>query len=481
MSKCPTSQELAGFADGSLQKQEAISIRRHVVSCRACAQVIKDLLETQALGQEGLLVALSAQEQDQAQQLIRDKMHPQKNKSPKTRLETVLTAATAGLAETSMKGVRENFFPEAVRNHGLLGSTSVNDPENTTNGREEMMNNLANDAPKAWGLPPIDATSPLVQQGYDDTCAIRSQQLILQDFGINVTEDELVALAGEQGWYDQGTPQDCVGNILDYYGVETQRFYDANIFSLTSELAQGHRVIIAVDSGELWSPGWGEKFSDFFGPAPDHALIVAGIDTTDPDNVTVQLMDPGTGEIAAGYPLVQFMDAWEDSGFQMVSTVEPPPPFAFGMSGFDFTENLHIPFVGELPYGEFDRFYSYASQQASEASLWETFSDNFLACIKGEISIPQLLTGMFENDVPQPQDIPFTEAMNNELVKFGGASDYFDQAAQSDSWANYYTDLSGMYASAGDPSTASWYADQAASAADDASWYNSQGMDSLGE
>ena len=44
--------------------------------------------------------------------------------------------------------------------------------------------------------------NPDVQQAYSDTCAIKSQQLILNDFGIPCTEDDLVRTSIEQGWYD---------------------------------------------------------------------------------------------------------------------------------------------------------------------------------------------------------------------------------------------------------------------------------------
>lgn len=47
--------------------------------------------------------------------------------------------------------------------------------------------------------------NPKVEQAFSDTCAIKSQQLILEDFGINVTETDLVRTAAEHGWYNGGT------------------------------------------------------------------------------------------------------------------------------------------------------------------------------------------------------------------------------------------------------------------------------------
>lgn len=40
-----------------------------------------------------------------------------------------------------------------------------------------------------------------IQQEYADTCAIKSQQLILNDFGVPVSEDQLVQYSIEHGWY----------------------------------------------------------------------------------------------------------------------------------------------------------------------------------------------------------------------------------------------------------------------------------------
>ena len=41
----------------------------------------------------------------------------------------------------------------------------------------------------------------IYQQHADDTCAIKSQQLILKEYGINVSEEELVQLSMQNGWY----------------------------------------------------------------------------------------------------------------------------------------------------------------------------------------------------------------------------------------------------------------------------------------
>ena len=169
-----------------------------------------------------------------------------------------------------------------------------------------------------------------VFQWYDDTCAIKSQQLVLEQYGIEVSQEDLISIAEEQGWYrsGEGTPMNFVGNLLDYHNIPSTSVVGANVGNLVAELAQGHQVIIGLDSGELHNNSILEGIKDFFlGGTPDHALIVAGIDLTDPNNSYVILKDPGTGDVAKPYPLDQFMDAWNDANCFMVSTNEPTPAF----------------------------------------------------------------------------------------------------------------------------------------------------------
>lgn len=203
--------------------------------------------------------------------------------------------------------------------------------------------------------------NPDVMQHDIDTCAIKSQQLIMEDFGIACSEEELVQIAMERGWYNGGTAPEDVGNLLEWANIPCSRHTDANVFNLVSELAQGHKVIVGLDSDELWkddSPfeklrNW---FHDCFGDEQgDHALIVAGIDTSDPNNVQVIVRDPGTGDDGKPYPLDQFMEAWSDAHCYMVSTDLSAPKHSLGMENFD-TGIGHIPEVAGVNYYDFELF-----------------------------------------------------------------------------------------------------------------------------
>ena len=206
-----------------------------------------------------------------------------------------------------------------------------------------------------------DFYNPEVQQIFPDSCAIKSQQLILNDFGIEVSEVDLVQTAAVNGWYNGGTAPQDVGNLLELANIPVTRQEGANVFNLVNELAQGHKVIVGVDSDELWCGdniiskffNWLEDF--FCGEVPDHALLVAGIDTSDPDNIQVIVKDPGTGDDGRPYPLNQFMDAWSDANCYMVATDVSVPEVVKGMENFDY-QTGHLDNVAGMDYSDFQIF-----------------------------------------------------------------------------------------------------------------------------
>lgn len=178
---------------------------------------------------------------------------------------------------------------------------------------------------------------PNVYQYYDDTCAIQSQHLILQQFGIDVTQEEMIEIAKENGWYAEGygTPMSMIGKLLDYYGIDVKGSDGNNIFNLSNELAQGHQIIVGVDANELVFPEESVGVDWIYGEQANHALVVVGIDTTDPDDIQVIVTDPGTGNRQMAYPAEQFMDAWKDSNCFMVSTNDAPTVPLYPYSSID--------------------------------------------------------------------------------------------------------------------------------------------------
>lgn len=219
----------------------------------------------------------------------------------------------------------------------------------------------------------LENFDPFIFQNFSNTCAIRSQQIVLRDYGVMLSQEDMMEYAAENGWYDPdpetgGTPMSAIGNFLDGCGVDCTRIENANIFDIISELRDGHRVIVGLDADELWANSetsfWKRnllkcinKINDAFGSeGANHALVVAGVDVNpnDPSDIHVTLIDSGTGEVCASYPYEQFKDAWDDSHCFMVSTNEPAPyqynhdTHSMEPSGF---ATSFIPSINEMPDG----------------------------------------------------------------------------------------------------------------------------------
>lgn len=202
-----------------------------------------------------------------------------------------------------------------------------------------------------------NTVSPDIMQHHNDTCVIKSQQIILHSFGVDISEETLTIEATDKGYYiqGQGSLPSCVGMLLEDHGIGTHTKYHATVYDLVAELAQGHKVIVGVDADELWRPSY---FNDLFGEQANHALIVTGIDTTNPYDIRVLITDPGTGDVARSYPMAQFLDAWHDSACMMVATDMAPQVSYAGvmtnpeMINFDYSAG-HIPYIGSIPYDIF--------------------------------------------------------------------------------------------------------------------------------
>ena len=217
---------------------------------------------------------------------------------------------------------------------------------------------------------------PSVFQGNENSCAIHSQYHVLKDYGYTGTIEDLKQEAIDNGWYDPatGTSPENVGKLLEAHGVPCNVYVNANEYNLISELAQGKRVIVGLDSGEIWE---GEGvLQDFWekitGGGADHAVVVSGINTADPDNIKVVLTDSGAGHAAIEYPLDQFMDAWKDGECTMWVPQDPPKP-EFNLDrlvNFDWGLG-HIANVGNISYEELLSMQdSFELIDASEEEAW---------------------------------------------------------------------------------------------------------------
>ena len=236
-----------------------------------------------------------------------------------------------------------------------IGLPASSDYENDIDegNYKQTENNIAMTKISGEPTPWPDATPIEIQQQFVDTCAVKSQQIVMKTFGVDIPEVDLVIESAHKGYYVPGGGSDpnLVGRLPNDHGIDTHSEVNANVYDLVNELAQGHKVIVGVDADELWRPAW---YNDIFGEEANHALVVTGIDTTDPENVKVIITDPGTGDVAKEYPLDQFIDAWHDSNCYYVATDNAAPAeFNPQMSGFDYDIG-HIPFICNIPYDYYD-------------------------------------------------------------------------------------------------------------------------------
>lgn len=292
----------------------------------------------------------------------------------------VIPPAAGLLVYKAYKSGTFGSLKEKIFNHNSEGTgETIENPAhenlntNLSSANPSVSTIPVEEADTIHGLPALDIEfDPTVYQFYEDTCAIQSQHLILQQYGIDVTQEELIEIAKENGWYAEGygTPMDMVGKLLEYYGVDIHGSQWNNIFNLSNELAQGHQLIVGVDAYELAFPEETQDWDALYGEQANHALVVVGIDTSDPDNVQVIVTDPGTGNRQMAYPADQFIDAWKDSNCFMVSTDSVPtnPTWDYSPIGN---------FAG-IPVDSLDRL-SGMDIDMSSTETYDNFVDDLLA------------------------------------------------------------------------------------------------------
>ncbi|MCB1767598.1 MAG: zf-HC2 domain-containing protein, partial [Candidatus Competibacteraceae bacterium] len=308
MPDCPSDVLLTLFLEGGLPEDQAGQVRRHVARCAACSRVAALEWALQDLETVGALPAVEAREAAAATRRLAELVKARDRgasiagspKNPKSGLGSRLkgffggVVAATGLAELQgllahmahapgLAKADENNLGDAVRKDGLPASQSA--IEDQGNAREEPPTmtgpstiHPVEHIPTPLGLPSVAGPSSWAQPYFEETCVIRGQERILRDFGVKVSEDELRQEAFTYGGYESGggVGPDEVGNLLELHGVPVHRYENATIFNLTRELAQGHLVIIGVDSGELWNVGLLGHVEDQRGlPGVDHALLVS--------------------------------------------------------------------------------------------------------------------------------------------------------------------------------------------------------------
>jgi hypothetical protein len=129
--------------------------------------------------------------------------------------------------------------------------------------------------------------------GFRGTCGLVSCQDVLCQFGVVVTEADVVAYAAEHGLcaisdvpaVSGGTSEASQAQLLAEMGVPAHVESGQGLSDLAAWVQEGRGIIIEVNAGELWNDpnAWDNG-------EPNHAVVVTGL-----------ALDPLTGQVSGFY------------------------------------------------------------------------------------------------------------------------------------------------------------------------------------
>ncbi len=155
---------------------------------------------------------------------------------------------------------------------------------------------------------------PNIIQNLQTSCAVKCEQLIMRDYGFDVSEQDLRAIAEKNGWFDpeEGVRMNDSGKLLGCFGINYRHSQSNDLDVLSRELRQRHRVMVNVNRHKLLGINIVDRHNE-----ASHAIIVTEIDA---DEGIVRIIDPATGDVNRKYDIHNFMRAWKDSLFYMLAT-----------------------------------------------------------------------------------------------------------------------------------------------------------------
>jgi hypothetical protein len=167
--------------------------------------------------------------------------------------------------------------------------------------------------------------------GFQEDCGLVSDADILDQFGKNVTEDDVVQHAVQNGEcyvnpFDPsqsgGTTAESQAQILKDYGVPAHVKEAGTLDSLAKDVQDGKGVIIEVNAGVLWNDP-----SAYQNGQANHAIVVTGV-ARDPHTGQIQgfyINDSGDGKSAQFVDAQTMEQAWVNAGGESVVTDNPVP------------------------------------------------------------------------------------------------------------------------------------------------------------
>ena len=153
------------------------------------------------------------------------------------------------------------------------------------------------------------------QNTVNNLCAVKCEGLALHHFGIEISDEELLKESEREGWLQEdGTALHNIGRLCGKRGLSVSHRYHCTIDDIIEALAAGSMVIVAIDGNELTGNPEEERQKDIVaGLTPNHAVSVTSI-----VDESITIIDSATPLHQDTYPLLQFLDAWQDSSNYMI-------------------------------------------------------------------------------------------------------------------------------------------------------------------
>lgn len=168
------------------------------------------------------------------------------------------------------------------------------------------------------------------QQTSPTSCAVVAQLSVYESItGNDISEAEVCRIAEENGWYDPdaGTKADNVGKILNALGIPTEQHYNATLVEIADALERGDKVIVGLDSQEIWHPETDPTTGlplEQEVPNSGHAVWVTGIEEKPDGSVKIILNDSGIPDgQRSEVDAEDFVNAWDDFSNQVVIAHAP--------------------------------------------------------------------------------------------------------------------------------------------------------------
>lgn len=145
-----------------------------------------------------------------------------------------------------------------------------------------------------------------IQQGEKMSCAVAAQTMAVNQLeNGNYTEQQLIDIGEQNGWYNEGTYPADVGKIDEYLGMDVEQHRQVSASELSIANDPEIKVLACVDSTLLLYP------DSFKRCQPDHVVQVLRVDHTSQGAIVI-LNDPGyEGGRGVVYPMEIFEKAYK--------------------------------------------------------------------------------------------------------------------------------------------------------------------------